>query len=192
MLFTIEFLYLVANGMDQNTSMISKLCQSVESIVDQFMKTQLCGILVHEVGFYTDAWIDVQNIYGNNQVVTSIMHILKDVMNWWGNKLPSILCIEENSCARKINNQCVCFMKDTCEVEVLCRSASKLSHCWTYTQRYWPNLHGHIGDFETLEHWHFEGVTRTREEWKFTHKGICNIIGFGAYLGLDVFITPHF
>ena len=74
-------------------TMVSKLRQLVKGIESRYVKTHLCGVLVHGVGLYTDVWIDMYHKHDSNQVVTSIMYVLQDVCNRRGNILPSKLHI---------------------------------------------------------------------------------------------------
>ena len=104
-LFPTESLCLIVDGMDQNTTMVPKLCQSVKNIEGRYVKTHLCGVLVHGVGLYTDVWIDTHHKHDSNQVVTSIMHVLEDVRSRRGNRLPPILRIQADNCARENKNQ---------------------------------------------------------------------------------------
>ena len=80
-MFHIQSLSLIVDGMDQNTTMVPKLRQLVKSIESRYVKIHLCGILVHGVGLYTDIWVDTHHKHDSNQVVTLIMHVLRDVCN---------------------------------------------------------------------------------------------------------------
>ena len=104
-MFPTQSLCLIVDGMDQNTTMVPKLCQLVKSIESRYVKTHLCGILVHGVGLYTDIWVDTHHKHDSNQVVTSIMHILRDVRNRRGNILPPKLRIQVDNCGRENKNQ---------------------------------------------------------------------------------------
>jgi hypothetical protein len=42
-----KFLSIVVDGMDQNTTMVPKMRQTVKNIEGRYVKTHLCGILVH-------------------------------------------------------------------------------------------------------------------------------------------------
>ena len=65
--------------MDQNTTMVPKLRQSMKGIEGRYVKTHLCGVLVHGLALYTHVWVDVHHKHDSNQVVTSIMKVLGDV-----------------------------------------------------------------------------------------------------------------
>jgi hypothetical protein len=49
-----KFLSIVVDGMDQNTTMVPKMRQTVKNIEGRYMKTHLCGILVHGWGLCCD------------------------------------------------------------------------------------------------------------------------------------------
>ena len=100
-----QSLCLIVDGMDQNTTMVPKLRQLVKAIESRYVKTHLCGVLVHGVGLYTDVWIDAHHKHDSNQVVTSIMHVLQDVRNRRGNILPPKLRIQADNCSREKKNQ---------------------------------------------------------------------------------------
>ena len=104
-MFPTQSLCLIVDGMDQNTTMIPKLRPLVKGIESRYVKTHLCGVLVHGVGLYTDIWIDMHHKHDSNQVVTSIMHVLQDVHNWQGNILPPKLCIQANNYGKENKNQ---------------------------------------------------------------------------------------
>ena len=75
-MFPTQSLCLIVDGMDQNTTMVPKLRYFVKGIESRYVKTHLCGVLVHNVNLSTDIWIDTHHKHDNNQVVTSIMHVL--------------------------------------------------------------------------------------------------------------------
>ena len=92
-LYPNESLCLIVDGMDQNTTMVPKLRQAVKGIEGRYVKTHLCGVLVHREGLYSDVWIDLHHKHDSNQVVTSIMHVIDDVRARRGGKLPPVLHI---------------------------------------------------------------------------------------------------
>ena len=104
-MFPTQSLCLIVDGMDQNTTMVPKLHQLVKGIKSRYVKTHLCGVLVHGVGLYIDIWIDTHHKHDSNQVVTSIMHVLQDVHNRRGNILPPKLRIQADNCGRENKNQ---------------------------------------------------------------------------------------
>ena len=85
-----ESLCLIVDGMDQNTTMVPKLCQSVKGIEGRYVKTHLCSVLVHGVALCTHLWFDVHHVHDNNQVVTSLAKVLGDVRSRKGS-LPPVL-----------------------------------------------------------------------------------------------------
>ena len=84
---------LIVDKMDQNTTMVPKLRQAVKGIEGQYVKTHLCGVLVHGEGLYSDVWIESHHKHDSNQVVTSIIHVIDDVQTRRGGKLPLVLHI---------------------------------------------------------------------------------------------------
>jgi hypothetical protein len=81
---------LIVDGMDQNTTMIPKMRQTMKSMESQFVKTHLCAVLVYGVGLYADVWFNAYHLHDSNQVVTSIMYAIGDVRARWG-KLPPVI-----------------------------------------------------------------------------------------------------
>jgi hypothetical protein len=73
------FMCLIVDGMDQNTTMVPKMRQTVKNIESRFVKTHLCGVFVHGIGLYADVWIDAHHKHDSNQVITSVMHVIVDV-----------------------------------------------------------------------------------------------------------------
>jgi hypothetical protein len=86
------FMSLIVDGMDQNMTMVPKMRQTVKNIESRFVKTHLCGVLVHGIGLYTDVWIDAHHKHDSNQVITSVMHVIANVRRRKG-RLPPILRI---------------------------------------------------------------------------------------------------
>jgi hypothetical protein len=74
-----KFISIVVDGMDQNTTMVPKMRQTVKNIEGRYVKTHLCGVLVHGWSLYCDVWIDAHHRHDSNQVVTSIMGVLNAV-----------------------------------------------------------------------------------------------------------------
>ena len=107
---------LIMDGMD--TTMVSKLSQAVKRIEGLYVKIHLCGVLVHGKGLYLDVWIDSPHKHDNNQVVTSIMHVIDDVRTCRSGKLPHVLGIQVDNCGRKKKPVHVCILYCTCWIEV--------------------------------------------------------------------------
>jgi hypothetical protein len=61
-----KFLSVVVDGMDENTTMVPKMRQTVKNIEGWYVKTHLCGVLVHGWGLYCDVWIDVHHRHDSN------------------------------------------------------------------------------------------------------------------------------
>ena len=99
-------LCLIVDGMDQNTTMVPKLRQSVKGIEGRYVKTHLCGVLVHGLALYTHVWVDAHHKHDSNQVVTSIMKVLGDVRQRRGTFFP-LLRIQADNCGRENKNKYV-------------------------------------------------------------------------------------
>jgi hypothetical protein len=91
------------DGMDQNTTMVPKMRQTVKNIESRFVKTHLCGVLVHSIGLYADVWIDAHHKHDSNQVITSVMHVIGDVRRR-KSRLPPTLRIQADNCTRENKN----------------------------------------------------------------------------------------
>jgi hypothetical protein len=76
--------------MDQNTTMVPKMRQTVKNIESRFVKTHLCGVLVHGIGLYADVWIDAHHKHNSNQVITLVMHVIADVRRRKGRLPPTL------------------------------------------------------------------------------------------------------
>ena len=92
-LYPSESICLIVDGMDQNTTMVPKLRQAIKGIEGPYVKTHLCGVLVHGEDLYADVWIDSHHKHDSNQVITSIMHVIVDVRTRRGGTLPPVLRI---------------------------------------------------------------------------------------------------
>ena len=97
-------LCLIVDNMDQNTTIVPKLRQSVKGIEGRYVKTHLCGVLVHGVALYTHLWFDVHHAHDNNQVVMSLAKVLDDVRSRKGS-LPPVLRIQADNCGRENKNK---------------------------------------------------------------------------------------
>jgi hypothetical protein len=98
-----QYLSLIIDGMDQNTTWVPKFKQSVKGIESRYVKTHLCGVLVHGIGLYCHIWIDAHHKHDSNQVATSIMKVLNYVKQRRG-KLPPYLHIQADNCGRENKN----------------------------------------------------------------------------------------
>ena len=99
-----ESLCLIVDDLDQNTTMVPKLRQSVKGIEGRYVKTYLCGVLVRGIALYTHLWFDGHHAHDNNHVVTSLAKVLGDVRSRKGS-LPPILRIHADNCGRKNKNK---------------------------------------------------------------------------------------
>ena len=70
---------LIVDGMDQNTTMVPKMRQTVKNIESRFVKTHLCTVFVHGIGLYADVCTDAYHKQHSNQVITTVMHVIDDV-----------------------------------------------------------------------------------------------------------------
>ena len=98
-----ESLCLIVDDMDQNTTMVPKLRQSVKGIEGRYVKIYLCGVLVHGVALYTHLWFDAHHAHDSNQV-TSLAKVLGDVRSRKGS-LPPVLQIQTDNCGRESKNK---------------------------------------------------------------------------------------
>ena len=73
------YMCLIVNGMDENTTMVLKMKETVKNIESRFLKSHLSGVLVHGIGLYTDVWIDAHHKHDSNQVITTLMHVIDGV-----------------------------------------------------------------------------------------------------------------
>jgi hypothetical protein len=97
------FMSLIVDGMDQNTTMVPKMRQTVKNIESRFVKTHLCGVLVYSIGLYADVWIDVHHKHDSNEVITSVMHVIANV-RWRKGRLPPTLQIQVDNCTQENKN----------------------------------------------------------------------------------------
>jgi hypothetical protein len=104
-LFPNESLCFIVDGMDQNTVMVPKIRQPVKEIEGWYVKTHLCGVLVHGEGLYSDVWIDSHHKHDSNQVITSILYTIADVKARRGDILPPTLRIHADYCGKENKNQ---------------------------------------------------------------------------------------
>jgi hypothetical protein len=84
------FMSLIMDGMDQNTTMVPKMRQTVKNIESRFVKIHLYGVLVHGIGLYADVWIDAHHKHDSNQVITSVIHVIADVRRRKGRLPPTL------------------------------------------------------------------------------------------------------
>jgi hypothetical protein len=109
---------IVVNGMDLNTTMVSKMQKMVKNIKGRYVKTHLYRILVHRWKLCCNVWIDAHHKHDSNQVVTSIMRILNYVYNA-RDELLQIL-----------------YIWAVCYVGLFRRSQSRVSSSWIYILGY--------------------------------------------------------
>jgi hypothetical protein len=97
------FMCIIVDGMDQNSTMVPKMHQSVKNMEYRFVKTHLCGALVHGIGLYCDFWFDAHHKHDSNQVITTLLHVIQDVKRLKG-FLPPSLRIQADNCTRENKN----------------------------------------------------------------------------------------
>ena len=97
------YMCIIVDGMNQNTTMILKIRQTVKNIEHQFVKTYLYGALVHEVGLYCDVWFGAQYKHNSNQVVSTLLFVIGGVLRRKG-FLPPTSCIQADNCTRENKN----------------------------------------------------------------------------------------
>jgi hypothetical protein len=83
--------------------MVPKMKQTVKNIESRFVKTHLCGVLVHGIGLYADVWIDAHHKHDSNQVIMTVMHVIADVKRRKGTLLPT-LRIQADNCTCENKN----------------------------------------------------------------------------------------
>jgi hypothetical protein len=109
------FMSLIVDGINQNTTMVPKMRQTVKNIESRFVKTHLCRVLVHGIGLYADVWIDAHHKHNSNQVITPVMHVIVD-MRWKKGRLSPTLGIQADNYTRENKN---IYMFTLCRVGVL-------------------------------------------------------------------------
>ena len=111
-----NILCIIVDGMDQNTTMVPKFQQPIKGIEGRYMKTHLCGVLVHGLALYCHIWLDAHHKHDSNQVIMSIVRVLGDVRSRRGT-LPPTLRIQANNCARENKKQVhVWILCNTCGI----------------------------------------------------------------------------
>lgn len=73
------YMSIIVDNKDQNTNMVSKMRQLMMNIENEFVKTLICGALVHGVGMYCDLWLDIHHNYDNIQVIMTLLYMIIDV-----------------------------------------------------------------------------------------------------------------
>ena len=67
------------------------------------MKIYLCGALVHGIGLYCNVWFGAHHKHDSNQVVSTLLHVLGDLLQRKG-FLPPTLRIQADNCTCKNKN----------------------------------------------------------------------------------------
>jgi hypothetical protein len=83
--------------------MVPKMRQIVKNIEHRFVKTHLCGALVHGIGLYCDVWFGAHHKHDSNQVVSTLFYVIGDVLRRKG-FLPPTLRIQADNCTRENKN----------------------------------------------------------------------------------------
>lgn len=130
--FQDESLYLIVDGMDQNTTMVSKMQQAVKSIEGRYVKTHLCGVSVHGVALYTHVWFYAHHKHDSNQVVKSITKVLRDVCSRRGT-LPCSLQIKVDKCGHGNKNKYMLILRNISGTSIFCRGAFRVPNSGTHT-----------------------------------------------------------
>jgi hypothetical protein len=97
------YMCIIVDGMDQNTTMVPRMRQTVKNIEHRFVKTHLCGALVHGIGLYCDVWFGAHHKHDSNQVVSTLSYVIGDVLRRKG-FLPPTLRIQADNCTRENKN----------------------------------------------------------------------------------------
>ena len=97
------FLCMIVDGVDQNATWISSMKQTMKNMESLYVKTHLCGVLVHGIGLYADVWIDAHHKHDSNQVITLVMNAICDVKQR-KDFLPPTLKIQVDNTTRENKN----------------------------------------------------------------------------------------
>ena len=97
------YMCIIVDGMDQNTTMVPRMRQTVKNIEHRFVKTHLCGALVHGIGLYCDVWFGAHHKHDSNQVVSTLFYVIGDVLRRKG-ILPPTLRIQADNYTRENKN----------------------------------------------------------------------------------------
>jgi hypothetical protein len=90
------FISLIVDGMDQNTTMVPKMRQTVKNIESRFVKIHLYRVLVHGIGLYGNVWIDAHHKQDSNHVILSVMHVIVDLRRRKGRLSPTLRIQADN------------------------------------------------------------------------------------------------
>ena len=97
------YMCIIVDDIDQNTTMVPRVCQTMKNIESRFVKTHLCGALVHGIGLYCDVWFGAHHKYDSNQVVSTLLYVIGDVLHK-KEFLPLTLRIHTDNCTRENKN----------------------------------------------------------------------------------------
>ena len=75
------YMCIIVDGMDQNTTMVPRMRQTVKNIESWFVKTHLCGALVHVIGLYCNVWFGTHYKHNSNQVVSTLLYVIGEVLH---------------------------------------------------------------------------------------------------------------
>ena len=84
--------------------MVPKFRQLVKGIEGRYVKTHLCGVLVHGLALYCHIWLDTHHKHDSNQDITSIICVLGNVRSR-RDTLPLTLRIRADNCSRENKNK---------------------------------------------------------------------------------------
>ena len=111
---------LMVDGMDQNAMMVPKFLQLVKGIEGRYVRTHLCGVLVHDLGFYCHIWVDVHHNHNN-------IKLWRPLWEFWA--------MWEIDMAR--------YHLHYGFKQTIVHEKTRTSTCWEYVPRWW-----HWGIFE--------------------------------------------
>lgn len=74
------YMCIIVDGIDQNTTMVPRMRQTMKNIEHRFVKTHLCRALVHGIGLYCDVWFRAHHKYDSNQVVSTLLYVIVGVL----------------------------------------------------------------------------------------------------------------
>ena len=177
------FMSLIVDGMDENTTMVPKMRQTVKNIESCFVKTHLCRVLVHGIGLYTDVWIDAHHKHDSNQVITSVMHMIADVRQRKDRLLPT-LRIQADNCMRENKN---IYIFALCVALVGLGYFQEVQLCFLIVGHTHEDIDQCFNIISnTSKHRFIEGAIETRPTRNIIYEGFCECTASGECSELEV------
>ena len=161
-------------------TMVPKLRQAVKEIKGQYVKTYLCGILVHGEDLYSDVKIDSHHKHDSNQVITSIMNVINDVRDRRGGLLPLVLHIQADNCGRENKNQ---YMLAFCAALVELSYFAEVYLSFLLIGHKHENIDQRFSVISSTLKCH--DIDSMQELMELIQKGASHIEAFGVCVGLE-------